>query len=196
MIQEKIRLNKWSKLEYRDPEKFLIKVNKLDNRAAYSNLPYKVRSLKTKKLRKHHERLLASIFCYGIGKVVINKNVYISDLEDEDFDCIAKWEDGGIQRYTPIQFKEVVPDRINLKSTLEETIKKLKKFSDFKDLVVAIYVNKRQKLDFSKINLPKLQISELWIFGAINPYKSEWFLYGNLLDKSNCNYYNFTYPVK
>ena len=126
MIQEKIRLNKWSKLEYRDPEKFLIKVNKLDNRAAYSNLPYKVRSLKTKKLRKHHERLLASIFRYGIGKVVINKNVYISDLEDEDFDCIAKWEDGGIQRYTPIQIKEVFPDRINPKSTLEETIKKLK----------------------------------------------------------------------
>ncbi len=191
-IQEKIRTNKWAGLKYHDPRDILIKLRKLEIVVAQSNLDEKTKSLRKQKFRKYLEGRAAAIFCYGLAESVLKNKIYYAPIESKDFDCVTLWRDNDYQVYTPLQIKEVVPDRINPQANLDNEISKLQKYTDSKDLVVAIHVNKRGKLEFSHINTPALHIAELWIFGALSQDQSKWFLYGNLL--ATPNFFEFEYP--
>lgn len=191
-IQGKIRTNEWVQLNYHQPKNILIKLRELEILVAQSNLDEKVKTLQKRELKKFLEWRAAAIFCYGLSESVLKKNIYYAPVESEDFDCVALWQDADYQVYTPLQIKEVVPDKVNPESTLNGEIAKLQKYSDSKDLVVAMQLNKKGRLEFSTINTPKLQIAELWIFGALTE-DNKWFLYGNLLTKPN--YFEFAYPI-
>lgn len=191
-IQEKIRTNKWAQLKYHNPKDILIKLRNLEILISQSNLDEKAKSLRKKEFKKYLEWRAAAIFCHGLAESVLKNKIYYTPVESEDFDCITLWQDGDYTVYTPLQIKEVVPNTINPHTNLNDEILKLRKYSDSNDLVVAIHVNRRENMEFSTIHIPKLQIAELWIFGAITENQDKWFLYGNLL--ANPIFFDFEYP--
>jgi hypothetical protein len=188
-----ILLNQWTNLRYHDPENVLIEFRKIENYIQDKQIDEKVRSLRTNKLKRHKEGREAALFCYGLGKSVLNTKVFFALSESSDYDIVSCWNDGKDLVYTPVQLKEVVSDLINPKASLVNEIAKLSKYSNSQNLVVAIHFNKKVNFDFRGIRMPDLKIAELWLFGALKPDQSEWFIYGNLLNTAN--FYKFSYPL-
>lgn len=123
---------------------------------------------------------------------VLGEKVYFSLDESEDHDFVSMWKNNDVLVYTPVQLKEVVPDSMNIKCTIESVLSKLAKYSG-DDLVVAVHLNKQSRFDFTKIKIPKLKISQLWMFGSLSLDQNKWFIYGDMLGHSN--FYEFFYPV-
>ena len=92
--------------------------------------------------------------------------------------------------FAPLQLKEISARSLNPQSTLNDQLKKLEKYKDSKDLIVAIYWNRKELLDLRDIIMPKVNLKELWIFGPKDIGKG--FLYGDL--KGCPKYKEFNYP--
>jgi len=191
-MSENILLNRWKKLKYHDPEKVLIEFRKVEYYISNKNIDEKLRTLRTNKLKHHREGREAAIFCHGLSKSVINTKVRFALYESADYDFIARWVDGDTLVYTPVQLKEIVPKGINPAACLNDEINKLTKYKDSKCLVVAIHLNQTGRFNFEELYIPKLEIAELWIYGALKQDQSEWFLYGNAL--MTTNFHSFFYP--
>lgn len=185
-------IREWEKQKYYDPKNVLEQFRGLERDPVLRELPERMRSLRTNKLKFHRQGREAALFCYGLGQAVLKTTVYFSNYEKVDYDFITCWEDRDELVFTPVQLKEVTPDKINLSSTLQTEINKLAKYSRSNDLVVTIYLNKRCRTDFSEIMIPNLNIAELWIFGAINQDQSKWFIYGDMLRRPQ--FFEFEYP--
>ena len=113
-----------------------------------------------------------------------------AELEDDDYDCIACVPEQNL--FIPIQMKEVVPEKVNAETNVQKEIDKLRKYTDAADLCVAIYVNRMQSIDVSRLNVSGLGIAELYLFGAATPTQETWKIVGNLLDvPTECH---FNYP--
>lgn len=181
----------WEKQKYHDPENVLKQIREIELNPALQELPQKVRSLRTNKLQLHKQGREAALFCYGLGRALSTK-IHFANYEQSDYDFVTCWKDQDSLVFTPVQLKEVTPDSINVKSNLQDAINKLDKYASSKDLVVAIFLNKRCKTDFSDLTIPNLNIAELWIFGAISPDQSKWFIYGDMLKTPQ--YAEFDYP--
>lgn len=189
---DSIIMNQWDKLEYYDPQEILIRLRQLEESFADKEVDEKVRTLRTNKLKTHKEGRDAAILCYGIGETVLKTKVHFARFESSDYDFIARYIKQDTLVYTPVQLKEVVPDRINPNSTLDGEVSKLKRYKS-DNLVVGIHMNKKtDQLTLDKIKIPKLKIGGLWIFGSSTIEQSEWFLYGDLLKMPNL--YKFNYP--
>jgi hypothetical protein len=117
----------------------------------------------------------------------------VACVEDEDFDCIARYIRADELVLVPIQIKELAPADLNPKATLSEELSKLTKYATSRDLVVAIYLNRNERVVFSEIVIPELETAELWFLGALSPRKDEWLLYGNAL--RNPSVWTFRYPT-
>jgi hypothetical protein len=124
---------------------------------------------------------------------LMKRPVAYAPVEHEDFDCIARWVDGDTTHYTPIQLKELPPSELSSEASLENGIAKLAKYVAGSDLCVAIYLNRRFHFDLARLSVPKLKITELWMFGSITSDKSRWMLWGNLLDSPLSH--EFSYPA-
>jgi len=182
-----------SKLEYHDSRKVLLRLRDLQERVAVSELPDKVKNLRTRELKKYLEGRQVALFCYGIGNAVLNTDVFHALYESIDYDCVALWERDGEQGFTPIQLKELVPESLKSTATLANELEKLAKYVAPEDLVVALHVNRMCILEFAKIQMPRLNVAEVWLYGAISPDQGRWFLYGSLLKEPE--YYEFAYPM-
>lgn len=182
----------WTRLKYHDPKEILLGLRDIAIKFPLSEMPYKVASLRTRELRQYGESRQCALFCYGMSKFLGTKILY-AQYEASDYDFVAVREVDDILQYTPIQMKEIVPDTVNTKSTLDSEISKLCKYVDSKNLVVGIHVNRAGKLDLKNINIPKLNIAELWFFAAADENQSKWYLFGNML-KENPRYLEFDYP--
>ncbi len=100
-----MKFKEWSKLEYHDSRKVLLKLREVQEQVVSSDLPAKVKNLRTKELKKYQESRQAAIFCYGVGVTVINTEVYHALSEVSDYDCIAFWNKDGQPSFMPIQLK-------------------------------------------------------------------------------------------
>ena len=181
----------WEKQRYYVPEAVLLQIREIENNPSVQRLPEKVRTLRTNKLQLHKQGREAALFCYGLGRALSTK-IYFANYEQSDYDFVACWKDQDSLAFASVQLKEVTPDSINTKSSLQEEINKLSKYSCSKDLAVAIFLNKRCKTDFSDIKIPILNIAELWIFGSISSDQSKWFIYGDMLKTPQ--FVEFDYP--
>lgn len=188
---DKMLIRVWEKQKYHDPENVLRQIREIEQIPILQKLPEKVCSLRTNKLQLHKQGREAALFCYGLGQAISTK-IHFANYEQSDYDFVACWKDQDGLVFTPVQLKEVAPDSINTKSNLQGEINKLAKYSSSKDLVVAIFLNKRCKTDFSDLTIPKLNIAELWIFGAVSLDQSKWFIYGDMLKAPQ--YTEFDYP--
>lgn len=186
------RLNEWAKLKFVDPSKALPKLEEIQQLVAQSNLPCNVKDLRTNKLKRHREGWEACIFCYGIGQM-LNTTVYVAPYELSDYDVISMWIQDNEQHFRPIQIKEVVPEKLNPNTCLNQEIKKLERYPTSNETAVVIHINRNGKLNLNDVVIPRLNIAELWLLGATVPDQSKWFIAGNLIEGQN-SIYDFDYP--
>lgn len=180
-IQERVLLNQWSKLSYRNAHDDLVNLRRVETEAAPLLLDERVRALRRNNQKKFREWREAALFCYGIGEVVLRRKVALAVFESLDFDFIARWRDEETEHYVPVQIKELPPKNISPTAELNAVISKLSKYPVSQDTVVVVHVNRRLKLAPGDLDLPNLKIAELWLMGATTPDQSGWFLWGNLL---------------
>lgn len=174
-------LNAWSKLDYFESKSVLLRYRKTQELLNVSDIDQKTKNLRINKFKRYREGWEAALFCYGMCKR-LNTTVYVALHEEADFDSIALRYTDGVEYYTPIQIKELVPESLNPDTDLNKEIKKLVKYPTSKDCAVVIHHTRAGKLDLSTIKIPTLQIGSLWVIGALNPYQNRWFLAGDLLE--------------
>jgi len=185
---DRLAIKEWGKLKYQDPKVILLKLKELEIITSKYQMDMKVRTLRTNSLNRYRQWREAAIFCYGIGKVVINTPVHFATIENADYDCVARCKHG----FTPVQIKELVPEYLNPTKDLNQLIAELKKYHTSHNTMIAIHVNRQFRLDFNKIVVPDLNVAEVWLFGGTSPDGLQWFLYGDLC--SNPQLYRFEYP--
>jgi hypothetical protein len=185
------RIREWQNLKYHDPKKILLGLRNIEQNYPLHEYPYKVASLRTKDLREYGESRQCALFCYGISEV-FGLEVQYTQIEKSDYDFVAIFPRGEYLNYVPIQMKEFVPVELNPNVELEQELCKLEKYSDSNDLCVAIHVNRNTRIEFNKLKIPKLNIKELWFFGAKSQTQKEWWLMGNML--RDWRAYEFRYP--
>lgn len=187
-----IQTNHWSKLPYLDPRETLIGLRAIQKRAANSSIPKKAANLRRPSQKHDREGRDAALFCYGMSQVV-GHDVLFALVEDSDYDFVARWVDGDVERFAPVQLKELVPETLNREATLEDLIEQIA--SDYPDSVkttFAVKVNRKIELDLLSLEVPAMQAGGLWVFGATSPDQQEWFLAGDLL--ADRHTYAFLYP--
>jgi len=187
-----VKTKEWSKLDYLDPEPILLGLRKIALNLPLSELPYKVSSLRTRELRHYGEGRQGALFCYLIGQV-LGLKVTFAESEKSDYDCVAHFEKDSIHHFVPIQLKEFVPEKVDSRTSLQTLINSLTKYTDSKDLVVAVHINRSDTIRLSEITFPPLNIRELWFFGANDPGQVVWTIMGNLLEP-NARFHEVRYP--
>jgi len=184
--------NEWIGYDYYDPKVILPELHKIRVALSKFDTPDKIRNLRTNKLKPAHEGWDTAFFCYLISKVM-GKNVYFSRIEKSDYDSIFKWIDGGTEHFAPVQMKELVPKSTNPNTSLEAIVSKLGKYVSSPELIVGIKLNRREKIDFSKINFNSSPVGEIWCFGATKPDERKWGIWGDFL--TNPEQYEFEIPL-
>jgi len=169
-------------LKFVDPAIVLPQLRTIQLQVTASTLENKVKNLRTPTLKQHREGWEAAIFCYGMGKM-LGVQIYVTSYEKSDYDAVAVRGKGDTQYFTPIQIKEVVPESLNPGTDINKEIAKLSRYPVSHDAVVAIHVARSGRLGLSSIEVPRLNIGSLWLFGASTPDQSRWFIAGDLLDK-------------
>jgi hypothetical protein len=178
------------KLEFRDPEPFLVRLRQLEYELAASATTEKIRNLRTNKLKEWKELREAALFCYGMGKR-IGQTVYVGRGESQDYDFVASWTTEGVQYLAPVQLKEVVPINLNPDASLQAIVDSLAKYADSEDLTIAIHLNQQMHFEPSELLIPPLRIAALWVFGSISPDQSSWGLWGNFLEAPEGMHYEY-----
>ncbi|MBF0282802.1 MAG: hypothetical protein HQM07_09585 [Zetaproteobacteria bacterium] len=170
----------WLTYKYLDPKKVLPELHKIRVNLSISDTPHKIRNLRTNKLKSAHEGWDTAFFCYLISQV-IGTNVFFSRVEKSDYDSIFKWVDGDIEHFAPVQMKELVPKGTNPEANLGSIVSKLKKYVSSPELIVGIKLNRRETIDFSKIDFKSSPVGEIWCFGATMLDETTWGIWGDFL---------------
>lgn len=182
------------KLQFRDPHSFLVNLRKLEIEIALSDIPSRIKSLRTNGLKEARERREAALFCKGMSER-LGQTVYFASHEDQDFDFVASWDIGDTRHFAPVQLKEVVPTALNSKATLESVIAGLEKYTDSSDLTVAIHLNQIGRFDPDVVRLRHFKLASVWVFAAATADQSLWNLWGNFTEDGP--YGNqFAYPAE
>lgn len=188
-----IRLSSWSKLKYKDPKDWLIKLSKIERKIASLVAEERVRALRTNELRWAREARQAGIFTYGMS-IYQRKNMGFALAENETcyYDFIVRFFDNNTEMFVPVQLKEWVPEKNNPKQSLNEIYEKLRKYSKQDDLTIAICINRQVYIDMTTVRLKETKFADVWIFGSCSPDKSRWFLCGDM--QKSPSYFEFDYP--
>ncbi len=181
----------WKTYEYYDPKVILPRLQSIRLQVSASEIPEKIRNLRTNRLKSEREAWDAAVFCYLLSRVT-GIEMFFSKVESSDYDSVFTWNDGTNQCFAPVQMKELVPEYNNSKSTLESIIYDLKKYTASDDLIVSIKLNRNTRIDFSSIKLPPLPMAEVYCFGATQPNEGRWVLIGDILGK--CGRWEYELP--
>ncbi|MES2949117.1 MAG: hypothetical protein V4858_11305 [Pseudomonadota bacterium] len=174
-----MKVREWEKLQFIDPTRALVGLRNFASTEAFSDLPYEVASLRKRELRQFEESRQCALFCQGLSQVTGRKVTY-AQSERADYDFIARFPKDGVLHYAPIQMKELVPEEVNPYANLQDELKKLAKYTDSQDLVVAVHVNRVTTIHLSQLILPQATIGALWFFGANDQTQNTWTIVGNL----------------
>jgi hypothetical protein len=145
---DQVRLNQWKNVKFHDPEHILTEFAKVAPIFVNHAPNEKVRTLRTKMLQPHLQGRQGALFCYGMQSFVGSK-VYFARHEGEDYDIVTMYERNREIHHTPVQLKELVPEALNPKATLQAEIEKLKKYP--KGPVVAVHLNRRMRIDLTQL---------------------------------------------
>ena len=187
-----IRSREWATLPFADPAEDLRRLRKVEIEVAASIADVRIRSLRTHGLASERSRRDAALFSHGMSTKLGMKVLY-SSVENDDFDFITATETPEGWVFTPVQLKELVPADNNETVSLERLFGGLRKYVDSLDLVVALYVNRRMRLEFSQIPQPQLPVAEVWLFGAASEDQSTWLLYGDVMRQPS--FHSYAYPA-
>lgn len=186
-----IRLREFLGYDYKDPAAWLRALGELNPLIARTGLPYEVRALRTRRLRRWNETRQAALFAYGMSQRMPDCRFDFAHVEKADYDAVIRWRRGDQQYFTPVQLKEYVPEGVNRSAALEGLVDGLSRYTDSSDVTVAIFLNRRFRLE--EIHCPRLRLGGLFLFGAATHDQSEWFLIGDLLGDAP-SVSTFVYP--
>ncbi|MBV1909010.1 MAG: hypothetical protein KUG78_06780 [Kangiellaceae bacterium] len=161
-------LGEWRKLTFKDPAKALHSYRAVQEAVSRSNVDAKLKNLRTNSLKPEREAWHLALFSYLVSKS-LNFQVFYSEVEDSDYDGVCMWVKDETQNFAPVQLKELVPSDLNPTSSIQKIISKLKKYTDSKDLIVAVKMTRNFTLKFEEFDLTGLNIKQLWLFGATEP---------------------------
>jgi hypothetical protein len=176
-----VRLREFLGYDYKDPAAWLRTLRELNPLFAQSGLPYEVRALRKRSVRRWGEIRQAALFAYGMSQRMPDCLFDFARPEKEnlDYDAVIRWQHADERNFTPLQLKEFVPGDVNDTATLDEIFEGLTRYRDSSDVTVAIFLNRRFRLE--EISWPRLNFGGLYLFGAASPDQSRWFLMGDLL---------------
>ena len=191
-----IRARKFGKFKYGDPRGFLVELRKIEATLGEYAMPDKMRRLRTNGLKPEREMRDAALLCVGISER-FGLPIRFAPVEEEDFDFVATWSADQTQRYCPVQLKEVAPEDLNHKSSIDDVLKTLSKYSNAIDLTIAIKINRTSRFDPTSVKVPKnLKLRGLWIFASIADDQSKWAVWGDFMAAGKEPFgTNFDYPV-
>jgi hypothetical protein len=187
-----IRIREFDRLSYKDPADYLKRLRAAERLLPAGHLRYEVRSLRTRRLRLDKERREAALLCYGVKQVMGYEAMGFASYPTADHDAVFRRREENTILYTPVQLKEVVPLRLNSKASIEAELAKLTKYSNATDLVVGVFFNQIGDYDFSSLNVPKIDVAQIWVFGCCSLDQNEWYLHGDLLSDARLS--KFRYP--
>lgn len=180
-MSDQIRLREWSRFAFLDPEELIRRFNALERCVSDSSISDREKALRTNELKTIRETRQAALFALGLRKWARNISVEIAVIEDSDYDAVFRRRDDDRMSYTPVQLKEVVPDRWNKTASIDSILKKLVALQSSSDLVVGIHHTRATndgKLEFS---VPMgLNLAGLFVFGSVSNDRSEWMITGDL----------------
>lgn len=182
------------KLQFRDPQSFLLYLRRVEVEIALSDSSSRVKSLRTNQLKEAREQREAALFCEGMSQR-IGRAVYFASHEDQDFDFVASWAIGDSQHLAPVQLKEVVPASLNPSATIGSVIHSLEKYTDSSDLIVAIHLNQAGRFEPEALRLHHLKLASVWVFAAATADQSLWNLWGNFTEDGPYGT-QFSYPAQ
>lgn len=188
-----ITVRELNQMAWVDPRQLLVNLRWLEMNLP-SEIDERVWRFRTNELKEWREARIAALFAFGIGDQVLKVPTFVSKSEDRDFDFVMRWESGDADHFYPGQLKELPPDDLNPKVSLDDILSKLTKYSGAEDLSVVIHVNRKMRFDYHPWNRDKKPlIKELWYLGCETEDQSRWFIYGSALE-NNPRKYDFEYP--
>lgn len=89
----------------------------------------------------------------------------MSDEQRDSVDCVLR-TGAENYHYEPVQLKEVVPEDVNPKQTLEGLLEGIcRKYGTGENLTVAIHINRNVSTILGTITQPNMQAISWWLFG-------------------------------
>jgi hypothetical protein len=186
-------LNKINRELRIDPELALRKLRTMAEHDFALSADPNTSACRPRALKRDREIRQACLFCCGMS-ARIGQPVWVYPIEELDFDFVAAWEVGKNRHFAPTQLKEVVPENLNPKASLQSVIDHLVDYRASQQLTVAIYLNRgAAHFELKDIVLPVLELAALWVFAATSEDQSHWYLFGNMLEEPTYTF--FDYPV-
>ena len=197
MKSNSIQKRQFSRLTYYRPEPVLRALREIEisSKLAHgAEPPDKVRRLRTNKLKPAREARLAAIFAYAMEECVVRAPVKFAPDEGADYDFVMSWISEEEPLYCPVQLKELTPDDINPKPSMEDVLGKLGKYGDPRGLIAAIHYNRQERFEYGPwLRKESASVAQIWFFGGCSPDGNDWFLYGDLTKEPA--FHPFCYPA-
>jgi hypothetical protein len=191
-----VQLKQWDRLGYLDPSKILVGMREAFEHVPpeeAATLPYEFRSLRRRDVRFFQQGRQAALFCAGLS-AFLKTQVMFAMVEDDDYDCVARFMMGDVLTFAPVQLKELPPPRVNPRADLQKQLNKIgRKYADAEDdLIVAIHLNDSRRFEFDKLTYPT-SIASLWFYGAADLSQDRWVLIGDMR-REDWDVTQFAYP--
>lgn len=185
-------INLWRTLTYHDPATILRRLRTLEHELADVAMEERVRRLRTPGLKTYREARDAALFVLGMGLGKAVTMLY-APFERSDYDFVATWVEDDTQHFAPVQLKELVPADLNPRASLQDLLESLSGERPESSTVLAIKLNRRDRIDLQGLVIPRLPYSQLWMFWASSPDAGNWHLYGDAL--ATPGYFAYQYPT-
>jgi hypothetical protein len=180
---DRITGRKWQALPWRDPRRDLVNLGRAQADFLERGISVTHDDLRQHGLKPHLERKQGALFAHFVSHAILKAPIAYAMVEEEDYDCVLKWKIDQRNRYARVQLKEIVPPHINPNATIESELAKLRKYPTSNQTIVAVHINQEGPLVWSSIAKPTTSVAEIWLYSALTPDQSLWFLYGDLLDR-------------
>lgn len=182
-ILSRVTLRQWATLAYRDPRTDLINLGRLQGAMERTGHKPMLSDLRNHQFKGHLENRQAALFAHLVSALLLREPVEYVMHEHEDYDCILRWKVQHRTCYQAVQLKEIVPKSLNRMSEIDTELQKLSKYVGSEKTIAAFHLNQSGLVDFSNMKKPKTSISAIWLYGALTPNQSQWFLYGDVLKR-------------
>lgn len=188
-----MRNSEWAGLKYMNPTKLLLGMDKMFDDSGIKKYKHAADILLGRRIREIAEDRRCAIFCHGAGQA-LGTEILFASYENADYDYVGAYMQNGFVHRFPIQLKQLVPDRINASTSLQNEISKLSKYTDAQDLVVAFHVNRKINIKPQELDASGLQVKEIWLYGHLQNGDDTWLLFGNIM-AAQPSAYTFQMPA-
>jgi len=159
--------------------------------AEWMNATDAVKRWRTGKYKELREMMDACLLAYGLSKA-LDTDVAVVRGEKEDYDCVLRAVgDDGFQ-FVCIQLKELTPEHVNGRITLEGLLGGLATKPPT-DTTLVIRLNRTGYIPDEVLSAAQLPYAEVWYLWATSPDGLGWCIYGDVMQQPRR--YEFAYPL-